>query len=129
MSAVLKSKLTPADYLAIERKAEFRSEFFKGEMFAMAGASHEHCLAKDNLAREAGNALKGRNCRVITSDLRVKVDATGLFSYPDIVIYCDKPSFEDNVLDTLLNPRVVVEVLSDSTRNMIAGPNFNISAR
>jgi Uma2 family endonuclease len=112
MSAVPKPRLTPAEYLALERKAAFKSEFYRGEMFAMAGASEEHCLAKDNLAREVGNQLKGGPCRVVTSDLRVKVDATGLYTYPDVVIYCDRPQFEDEVFDTLLNPRAVVEVLS-----------------
>src|SRR5947209_18880264 len=103
MSAVPKTTLTPAEYLAIERKAETKSEFYCGEMFAMAGASEEHCLIKDNLAREAGYQLKGGSCRVVTSDLRVKVDATGLYTYPDVVIYCDRPQFEDRVFDTLLN--------------------------
>src|SRR6516165_948756 len=115
MVAVPKTKLTPAEYLARERKAEFKSEFYRGEMFAMAGASEEHCLVKDNLAGEARHQLKGGPCRVVTSDLRVKVDATGLYTYPDVVIYCDWPRFEDDVFDTLLNPRVIVEVLSDST--------------
>jgi Uma2 family endonuclease len=124
MSAALKTKLTPAAYLAIERKAAFRSEYFDGEMFAMAGASEEHCLAKDNLASETRSALKGRFCRVVTSDMRVKVDATGLYTYPDIVIYCDKPKFEDNVFDTLLNPRALVEVLSDSTEKYDRGAKF-----
>src|SRR2546423_10164972 len=107
MSAVPKVKLTPAEYLAVERKAEFKSEFYRGEMFAMAGASEEHCLVKDNLAREAGYQLKTGPCRVVTSDLRVRVDAIGLYTYPDIVIYCDRPLFEDDVFDTLLNPQVI----------------------
>src|SRR5947208_1446546 len=123
MSAVPKTKLTPAEYLAIERKAAFKSEFYRGEMFAMAGASEEHCLIKDNLAAEVRSQLRGK-CRVVTSDLRVKVDATGLYTYPDVVIYCDKPQFEDDVLDTLLNPRAVVEVLSDSTEKYDRGTKF-----
>src|SRR5438445_2709538 len=93
-------------------------------MFAMAGASEEHCLIKDNLAREAGYQLKGGPCRLVTSDLRVKVDPTGLYTYPDIVIYCDQPRFEDQVFDTLLNPRVLVEVLSDSTAAYDRGDKF-----
>jgi Uma2 family endonuclease len=124
MTAVPKTKLTPAEYLAVERKAAFKSEFYRGEMFAMAGASEEHCLIKDNLAREAGYQLKGGPCRVVTSDLRVKVDATGLYTYPDVVIYCDQPQFEDDTFDTLLNPRVIVEVLSDSTEKYDRGDKF-----
>lgn len=116
-----KTKLTPAEYLAKEQKADFRSEFYKGEMFAMAGASFEHTLAKDNLAGEARSALKGRHCKVLTSDIRVKVDPTGLYTYPDIVICCDKPTFEDNVFGTLPNPQVLVEVLSDSTEKYDRG--------
>src|SRR4051812_14840947 len=124
MSAVPKTKLTPAEYLAIERKAAGKSEFYRGEMFAMAGASEEHCLIKDNLAGEVRHQLKGGPCRVVTSDLRVKVDATGLYTYPDVVIYCDRPRFEDDVFDTLLNPRAVVEVLSDSTEKYDRGAKF-----
>jgi Uma2 family endonuclease len=121
---VPKTKLTPAEYLAVERKAERKSEFYRGEMFAMAGASEEHCLIKDNIAREAGYQLKGGPCRVVTSDLRVKVDPTGLYTYPDVVIYCDRPQFEDGTFDTLVNPRAIVEVLSESTAAYDRGPKF-----
>src|SRR6266436_6562587 len=105
MSTVQKRLLTPQEYLEIERQADYRSEYFRGEMFAMAGASWEHTLIKDNLAREAGNQLKNGPCQVLSSDLRVKVDATGLYTYPDIAIVCDEPQFEDAAFDTLLNPR------------------------
>ncbi len=118
MSTVAKTLLTPQEYLARERLAGIRSEFYRGEMFAMAGASWEHTLIKDNLARQARNQLERGPCRVLTSDLRVKVNATGLYTYPDIVVVCDEPQFEDNQFDTLLYPRVVVEVLSDSTENV-----------
>jgi Uma2 family endonuclease len=107
--------------LAIERKADRKSEYYRGEMFAMAGASEEHSLVKDNLAREVGYQLKGGPCRVVTSDMRVKVDVTGLYTYPDVVIYCEKGQFEDAIFDTLLNPRVMVEVLSDSTEKYDRG--------
>ena len=121
MSSVLKPILTPQEYLAIERKAEFKSEFYDGEMFAMAGASWEHTFIKDNVARHAGNQLADGPCRVLTSDMRVKVDATGLYTYPDIVIVCTELKFEDKVFDTLLNPRVIIEVLSDSTEQYDRG--------
>ena len=107
-----------------ERLAEYRSEYFNGEMFAMAGASWEHTLAKDNLAREAGNQLKDGPCKVVTSDLRVKIPRTGLYTYPDIAIVCEKPQFEDDVFDTLLNPKAVVEILSDSTEKYDRGKKF-----
>ena len=121
MSSVLKPILTPQEYLVIERKAEFKSEFHDGEMFAMAGASFEHTRIKDNVARHAGNQLAEGPCQILTSDMRVKVDATGLYTYPDIVVVCDEPKFEDKVFDTLLNARAIVEVLSDSTEQYDRG--------
>jgi len=124
MSSPTKTLLTPQEYLARERQAEYRSEFYRGEMFAMSGATWEHTLIKDNLAGEAGNRLKGGPCQVVTSDLRVKVDATGLYTYPDLVFVCDPPQFEDHVHDTLLNPRVIVEVLSNSTEKYDRGTKF-----
>jgi Uma2 family endonuclease len=124
MSAASTRLLSPQEYLARERAADIRSEYYRGETFAMAGASWEHTLIKDNLARETGNQLAGGPCRVLTSDLRVKVSATGLYTYPDMVVVCDEPQFEDKVLDTLLNPRVIVEVLSDSTEKYDRGVKF-----
>jgi len=124
MSTAMKRLLTPQEYLVKERAAEFRSEFLRGEMFAMAGTSWEHTLVKDNLAGELRNQLKGGPCRALTSDMRVKVDATGLYTYPDIVIVCEEPQFEDKEFDTLLNPRCIVEVLSDSTEGYDRGAKF-----
>src|SRR5438874_6463918 len=112
MSTASKRLLSPEEYLARERAAEFRSEYYRGEMFAMAGASWEHTLIKDNLAREAGNQLKGGPCRALTSDLRVKITITGLYCYPDMVVVCEEPQFENDEFDTLLNPQVVTEILS-----------------
>jgi len=116
--------LTPQEYLARERKADFRSEYYRGETFAMAGASRQHTSIKDDVARHTGNQLDKGPCRVWTSDMRVKVDATGLYTYPDIIVVCDDPKFEDGVLDTLLNPRVLMEVLSDSTEKYDCGAKF-----
>jgi len=121
---VRKSFLTPKEYLAQERLADFRSEYLRGEVFAMAGATWEHTLVKDNLAGETRGQLKDGPCHVLTSDMRVRVDATGLYTYPDIAIVCDEPQFEDEVLDTLLNPRALVEVLSDSTEKYDRGAKF-----
>ncbi|MCY2992930.1 MAG: Uma2 family endonuclease [Planctomycetota bacterium] len=124
MSTVAITLLSPQEYLARERRADFRSEFYRGEMSAMARASWEHSLIKDNLAGEVGNRLKGGPCQIVTSDLRVKVNATGLYTYPDLVVVCDEPQFDDPVLDTLLNPRVIVEVLLDSTEKYDRGTKF-----
>lgn len=116
MSAVPKHYVTPQEYLEKERRAEFKSEYYKGEVFAMAGATTQHTLIKDNLARETGNALKDRPCMVLTSDQRVLVTRTGLYTYPDIVVVCETPQYaEDSELDNLLNPQIIVEVLSRST--------------
>jgi Uma2 family endonuclease len=125
VSTASSRRITPQEYLAIERAAMTRSEYFGGEMFAMSGASWHHNLVKDNLAAELRQRLKDGRCRVTTSDQRVKVDATGLYTYPDIVVVCEEPRFDDDVQDTLLNPRVVVEVLSDSTEKYDRGKKFS----
>lgn len=124
MSAVPKTLLTPQEYLARERRAEFKSEYYRGETFAMAGASDEHVVARDNLAGELHAQLKGTSCRARSLDMRVKVDATGLYTYPDITVVCGKPQFEDDVFDTLLNPTAIIEVLSESTEAYDRGAKF-----
>jgi len=124
MSTAPTCRISPQEYLAQERRADFKSEYLRGEVFAMAGATYEHTVIKDNLARKAGNQLENGPCRALTSDMRVKVNATGLYTYPDIAIVRDKPQFEDEVFDTLLNPRAVVEVLSDSTEKYDRGAKF-----
>lgn len=121
MSAVPKRKLTVEEYLAIEEKAEFKSEFYDGEMFplyrgadAMAGASRRHNYAKENLSVELGSRLRQGPCRTLSSDQRVRTPNTNLYTYPDIVVICGEPEYDG---ETLLNPQVIVEVLSDSTAN------------
>ncbi len=115
MSLQLKPFLTPQDYLALERQAETKSEYYAGEVFAMAGASRKHNTIVTNLAYLLVGQLKGRSCEVYNSDMRVKVSATGLYTYPDLVVVCGKPRFDDDQEDTLLNPTVIIEVLSKST--------------
>ena len=124
MSAVPKRVWTAQEYLAQERLAEFRSEFYRGEVFAMAGASFEHTRINDNLAQKVGNQLENSPCQILTRDLRVKVNATGLYTYPDAVIVCGKPEFDDSDVATLLNPRVLIEILSDSTESYDRGGKF-----
>ncbi len=115
MSALLKpKKLTVAEYFAIEQKAERKSEFYDGEMFLMAGASREHNTVVSNLMEKLFSQLAGA-CRVYVSDMRVKLDRTGLYTYPDLLIVCDPPEYAPENRDTLTNPQVVIEVLSDST--------------
>lgn len=106
---------TPEEYLAIERNAEQKSEYFAGEIFAMGGASERHNLIVTNIIRELGVQLKGRPCRLYANDMRVKVSPTGLYTYPDVVVMCGEARFDDEQKDTLLNPTVIIEVLSKST--------------
>ncbi|EDN69910.1 protein of unknown function DUF820 [Beggiatoa sp. PS] len=116
--------LTPAEYLAIERQAKYKSEYFEGEIFAMSGASPEHNQITINIVGELYAQLKKRPCRVFMSDMRVKVSPTGLYTYPDVVAFCDPPCFDDKQKDTLLNPNVIIEVLSDSTEGYDRGKKF-----
>src|SRR5512141_796624 len=106
------SRLTEAQYLELERIAEFKSEFFEGEVFAMAGGTPQPSLIATNLAREFGNRLAGGNCVPYNSDLRIKVEATGLFTYPDLSVICGPLQFAAGTNDTVVNPTVLVEVLS-----------------
>lgn len=124
MSTQLKTYLTPQEYLALEREAEFKSEYFRGEMFAMSGASRKHNLITTNIVVGLGQQMRGRPCEVYSSDMRVKVAATGLYTYPDVVVVCGEPKFEDAHVDTLLNPTLLVEVLSPSTAAYDRGQKF-----
>ena len=125
MSAIAKKKLTETEYLAIERAAGFRSEFYNGEMFAMAGAKFPHNRIKDNLAGQIYAQLAGGPCYPLVSDMRVKVLKTGLQTYPDILIVCGEPEFPDaETTDVLLNPSAIVEVLSPSTEKYDRGSKF-----
>jgi Uma2 family endonuclease len=126
MSALPKPALTAADYLAIERAAETKSEFFDGEMFAMAGTTKNHARIVMNLSRELSARLKGRTCEPFATDLRVKIEANGLYTYPDLVVVCGGQHFEDDRLDTLLNPTLIVEVLSETTERYDRVKKFDL---
>jgi len=126
MSAMpaVKTMLTSEEYLAWERAQPEKHEFHDGEVFAMAGATFEHNQIVGNVVGELRAALRQMPCRVCLSDLRVKVPATGLYTYPDASVVCGRPEFEDGTLDTLLNPVVLVEVLSGSTEDYDRGTKF-----
>jgi Uma2 family endonuclease len=124
MSAAPKPKLTAKEYLVIERNAKFKSEFFKGEMFAMAGASREHNRIKENLIIKIGAQLEGGPCQTFSSDQRVLVEATGLYTYPDIVILCGPGIYDPEDRDTLTNPTAIIEVLSPSSEKYDRGSKF-----
>jgi Uma2 family endonuclease len=124
MSAAPKPLLTPQEYLARERRAETKSEYLRGDVFAMGGASREHNLIAGNINRALGQQLRERDCEVYQGDMRVKVSPTGLYTYPDVTVVCGEPDFEDAEVDTLLNPKVLVEVLSPSTADYDRGGKF-----
>ena len=117
-------QLTAAEYLAIERDVEDRHEFYRGDMFAMGGASRTHNRITINLVASIHGQLRDRDCEVFANDMRVKVDPTGLYTYPDAVITCNKPQFEDEHVDTLLNPQVLIEVLWETTEKYDRGKKF-----
>jgi Uma2 family endonuclease len=117
-------RLTEAEYLEIERRAEFKSEFLDGEMFAMSGGTLSHGLIACNLSRAIGNQLEGSPCVVYGSDVRVKIQVAGLYTYPDVSVACGEDQVEDEHNDTLLNPILIVEVLSDSIAAYDRGQKF-----
>ena len=115
---------TPEEYLARERKALDKSEYRDGQIYAMPGASHEHNVITGNTFAELHIQLRDRTCIVYPSDMRVKVSSTGRYTYPDVVVVCDEPRFDDSHFDTLLNPTVLIEVLSPSTAAYDRGEKF-----
>lgn len=124
MAALPKEKLSPAEYLAMERASEERHAYLDGELFAMTGASRPHNLITANILAALHGPLKRRGCEVYAADMRVHVPATGLYTYPDVVVVCGEPAFQDDAFDTLLNPRLIVEVLSPSTEDHDRGIKF-----
>ncbi len=117
-------RLTEAEYLRIERTAEFKSEFFDGEMFAMAGGTPQHSLIETNLAAEFNNRLRSHSCVLYNADLRIKVQTTGLCTYPDLSVVCGDLQFAEGTDDTVVNPTLLAEVLSDSTEAYDRGKRF-----
>lgn len=124
MSSQPKARITPEEYLELERKSEIRSEYLDGEMFAMTGARRNHILITLNLSAELGTQLFDRPCEIYPTEMRTKVSPTGLYTYPDMAVVCGEPVFEDDHFDTLLNPQVIIEVLSDSTESYDRGKKF-----
>jgi Uma2 family endonuclease len=123
-SAAVKTRLSAEEYLTIERQAERKSEFYDGEIFAMAGGLEPHNLIALNVGSELRFQLKKRPCKVYPSDMRVKIPATGLYTYPDVMVVCGKPAFETEIKETLLNPVLIAEVLSESTEAYDRGTKF-----
>ncbi|MGZ8219469.1 Uma2 family endonuclease [Methylomagnum sp.] len=125
MNAVLAEYVySPAEYLALERAAEYKSEYVDGHIYAMTGASREHGLIAFNIAGELRNLLRDRPCEAFISDMRVKAAKARSYRYPDIAVVCGKPEFEDQHADTLLNPTLIIEILSPSTEATDRGRKF-----
>jgi Uma2 family endonuclease len=119
-------RLSEAEYLEIERRAEFKSEFLEGEMFAMSGGTRWHSLIACNVISAMTSQLKGSPCLVLNSDMRVKVQTSGLYTYPDVSVACGENQLEDENGDTLLNPTVIVEVLSETREAYDRGKKFEM---
>ena len=117
-------RLTEEEYLKIERAAEFRSEYYNGHMYAMSGGSMPHAVIIANLTGELYVALKRRSCTVMNSDMRVRISPSKFYTYPDIVVVCGPPKVADDQNDTLLNPTLLIEVLSPSTEAHDRGFKF-----
>ncbi|MBF0468003.1 MAG: Uma2 family endonuclease [Desulfamplus sp.] len=124
--ALKKSVMTQEEYLEFEKTSEERHEYFNGEIFAMVGASLNHNQISMNLGRELGVQLKDSPCRPFSNDLRVKIQHIDKYTYPDVVIVCGNIELEKSGgMETLLNPVVIIEILSDSTELYDRGTKFH----
>ena len=123
-SLAAETLFTPEEYLTMERKATLKSEYLSGQILAMSGASLAHTRITADIVTELNNQLRGGECEVISNDMRVRTGPKGAYFYPDVVVFCGEPEVEDNVFDTLLNPTLVIEVLSPSTEVYDRGEKF-----
>ena len=119
-----KTFITPEDYLEIERQAEYKSEYYNGEMFAFAGAGFNHNLILSNFAKILGNQIENKSCFLFLNDMRLLIEAYALYTYPDIMVVCGKPKFTDEKKDNVLNPIMILEILSKSTESYDRGKKF-----
>jgi Uma2 family endonuclease len=126
MASQPKTRYTPEEYLALERSCEAKHEYYNGEIFAMGGATKQHVSIVTNLVVELGSQLKAGPCTVYATDLRVQVSPTGLYTYPDVIVLFDEPRFSDEQEDTLMNPALIIEVLSESTKDYDRGGKFEL---
>ena len=124
MTSLPQLRYTPEEYLAMEREAEFKSEYLDGEIIAMSGASERHNLIVANVTTELVIQLKKRACKVYTSGMRVDLRERYLYAYPDVVVVCGDARFRCDEMDNLLNPTLIIEVLSKSTEYYDRGRKF-----
>ncbi|MEE8585320.1 MAG: Uma2 family endonuclease [Acidobacteriota bacterium] len=121
MAVQAEQNISIEEYLAAERQSEIKSEYWNGRMVAMSGASRSHNLIVVNIASELRMQLKGRDCEVYAGDMRLRIPSTNFYTYPDVIVVCGQPELEDSEMDTLLNPTLLVEVLSRSTEDYDRG--------
>jgi len=126
MTAVAIKMYTEQEYLELERAAEYKSEYYRGEIFAMAGAGFNHNRITENMSGELYIALRGNSCQSFSSDMRVHIPENTLYTYPDLLIVCGKPELLDQQKDTLLNPSVIIEILSPGTVGYDTGQKFHL---
>jgi Uma2 family endonuclease len=124
MENLARGLFTEEEYLERERKAHSKSEYYKGEIFALSGVKRNHNLLVTNLCREISSALRGKPCEVYPSDMRVRNKKDQFYTYPDVTIVCGKPEFLNDTEDVLLNPQIIIAVLSDSTEKYDRGAKF-----
>lgn len=124
MSLQQHTYLTPEEYLASERQAEYKSEYIDGVVYAMSGASLKHNAIVANVVAELVPRLRGGPCRALPSDMKVRLPDSRKFFYPDVSVFCGEPQFHDDRTDVLLNPVVIIEVLSESTVAFDRGKKF-----
>jgi Uma2 family endonuclease len=125
MASEPRPRLSIQEYLAFERQSEVKHDYLDGEIFAMSGASRRHNRIVLNVGSRLDSMLKARGCEVFVNEMRVRTPGTRFFTYPDVVVSCDEPKFDDAELDTFLNPVLIIEVLSRSTQDYDRGTKFD----
>ncbi len=126
MVALPQKYYSPEEYLALEELADYRSEYYRGEIFAMAGGSANHNRIARNLVIALETELEGKPCEAFITDMRLLVKKNGLYTYPDVMVVCGKLQFVKGRTDTLTNPGVIIEVLSESTKDYDRGAKFEL---
>ena len=122
----IKRTFTPAEYLAMEEVADYKSEYFKGEIFAISGGTPDHSTIAVNIAGELNRLLASKPCRVFNSDMRLHIERNGLYTYPDVMVICGKVELAKKRKDTVTNPLLIIEVLSESTRDYRSGNEIQL---
>lgn len=120
----VKKYFSPAEYLELEEAAEYKSEYYDGEIFAMAGTTSDHNLVNGNVYARMNLAFGAKDCVAYINDVKLWVEARGFFAYPDIAVVCGKTKHYENRKDAITNPILIVEVLSDSTKDYDRGTKF-----